>query len=119
MAWAWATAQVAEHPLQGLMRQCEERMMGLRDTGFHAPEGAPTHLQRCQRGAWEDRMLVETGRSRLTLVGHCKQGLHRVWTYCHARRACTMAAFHGLGQGHGCEPHAAGFGPLSMAVFSL
>jgi hypothetical protein len=43
-------------------------MMVLSDTGFHAAEGDPSHLKVCQRGAWEDRMLVETVFSMLTLV---------------------------------------------------
>jgi len=34
--------------------------MVLSDTAFHAAEGDPTNLKLCQRGAWEDRMLVET-----------------------------------------------------------
>jgi hypothetical protein len=41
-------------------------------------------------------MLVETVRSLLTLVSHFKKAIHRVWAYCHARLACTMAAFNVL-----------------------
>ena len=47
-------------------------MIVLSDTGFHAAEGDPTNLKVCQRGAWEDRMLVETVLSMLTLVCHFK-----------------------------------------------
>jgi hypothetical protein len=43
-------------------------MIVLSDTGFHAAQGDPTHLKLCQRGEWEDRMLVETVLSMLTLV---------------------------------------------------
>src|SRR5437660_11026957 len=32
----------------------------LSDTAFHATEGDPSNLQLCQRGEWEDRVLVET-----------------------------------------------------------
>ena len=35
-------------------------MIVLSDTGFHAAAGDPANLQLCQRGEWEDRMLVET-----------------------------------------------------------
>ena len=45
-------------------------MIVLSDTAFHATEGDPANLKLCQRGAWEDRMLVETVLSMLTLVCH-------------------------------------------------
>jgi hypothetical protein len=66
----------------------------LSDTGFHAAEGDPTNLKLCQRGEWEDRMLVETVLSMLTLVCHVKKVMHRGWAYFHARLAFTMAAFN-------------------------
>ena len=44
------------------------------DTGFHAAEGDPANLKLCQRGEWEDRMLVETVLSMLTLVCHLQEG---------------------------------------------
>src|SRR5207244_6031499 len=66
--WACATANVADTTLQGRIRQVEERMSVLRDTGFHAAKGDHTNLTLCQRGAWADRMLVETVLSLLTVV---------------------------------------------------
>ena len=62
-----------------LLRQCEAQMMVLNDTAFHAAEGDPTNLKLCPRGAWEDRMLVETVLSMLTLVCYLKKVMHRVW----------------------------------------
>jgi hypothetical protein len=94
-------------------------MIILSATGFHAAEGDPTNLTLCQRGEWEDRMLVETVFSMLTLVSHCKKVMHRVWEYFQARLAFTMAAFNVLVQWHGLQPNASGFVPLSMAGFSL
>ena len=93
--------------------------MILSDTACHATEGDPTHLQLCPRGEWEDRMLVETVLSMLTLVCHFKQVRPRGWPYCQARLAFTMAAFKVLGQWHGFQPNASGFVPLAMAEFSL
>ncbi|HSX82683.1 MAG TPA: transposase [Candidatus Saccharimonadia bacterium] len=119
VAWACATANVAENTFQWLLRQCEEQMMVLSDTAFHAAEGDPPNLKLCQRGAWEDRMLVETVLSMLTLVCHFKKGMHRVWAYFQARLAFTMAAFKVLVQWHGFQPYASGFVPLSIAEFSL
>ena len=49
-------------------------MIVLSDTGFHAAEGDPANLKLCQRGEWEDRMLVETVLSMLTVVCHLHRG---------------------------------------------
>jgi hypothetical protein len=119
VAWECATANVADNTFQGLIRQCEERMIVLSDMGFHAAAGDPTNLKLCQRGAWQDRMLVETVLSMLTLITHFKRVMHRVWAYFQARLAFTMAAFNVLVQWHGFQPYASGFVPLSIAEFSL
>src|SRR2546428_11742535 len=119
VAWECATANVADNAFQGRIRQCEERTIVLSDMGFHAAEGDPTNLKLCQRGEWQDRMLVETVLSMLTLIMHFKQVMHRVWAYFQARLAFTMAAFNVLVQWHGFQPYTSGFVPLSMAEFSL
>jgi hypothetical protein len=119
VAWDCATANVADNTFQGLIRQFEEQMIILSNTAFHAAEGDPTNLTLCQRGEWEDRILVETVLSMLTLICHCKKVMHRGWAYFHARLAFTMAAFNVLVQWHGFQPNASGFVPLSIAEFIL
>ena len=119
VAWACDTAHVADNSFQWLIRQFAERMMVLSDTAFHAAEGDPTTLKLCQRGAWEERMLVETVLAMLTLVCPCKKVMHRGWPSYQARLAFTMAAFHVLVQWHGLRPTASGFVPLSIAECSL
>ena len=119
VGWACATANVADNTFQWLIRQCRGRMIVLSDTGFHAAEGDPANLKLCQRGEWQDRMLVETVLSMLTLVCHLKKVMHRGWAYFQARLAFTMAAFNVLVQWHGFQPNASGFVPLSIAEFSL
>jgi hypothetical protein len=119
VAWTCATANVAENTCQWLIRQYEERMIILGDTGFPAAEGDPANLKVCQRGEWQDRMLVETVLSMLTLVCHFKKVMHRGWEYFHARLAFTTAAFNVLVQWYGLVPNASGFVPLSIADFSL
>jgi hypothetical protein len=108
-----------ERGFQWLIQQFEEQMIVLSDTAFHAAEGDPSNLKLCERGAWEDRMLVETVLSMLTLVCHLKKVMHRGWAYFQARLAFTMAAFNVLVQWHGLLPNASGFVPLSIAEFSL
>jgi hypothetical protein len=119
VAWACDTATVADHTFPWRIREFDERMLVFSDTGFHAAEGDPSTLKRCQRGAWQDRLLVETVRSMLTVVCHCKRVMHRVWAYFQARLAFPMAAFNVLVQWHGFQPHASGFVPLSIAELSL
>jgi hypothetical protein len=119
VGWDCGTANVADNTFQWLIRQVEEHMIVLSDTAFHAAEGDPTNLKLCHRGEWEDRMLVETVLSMLTLVTHCKKVMHRGWAYFQARLAFTMAAFHVLAQWHGLQPTVSGFVPLSIAEFSL
>jgi len=119
VAWACATAKVADHSFQWLIRQFEECMIILSDTAFHAAEGDPTNLKLCQRGEWQDRLLVETVLSMQTLVCHCQKVMHRVWAYFEARLAFTMAAFNMLVQWHGFQPNMYGFVPLSIAEFGL
>ena len=94
-------------------------MIVLSATAFHAAAGDPANLKLCPRGEWEDRMLVETVLSMLTLVCHFTKVMHRVWAYFHARLAFTIAACNILVQWHGLQPTASGFVPLSMAEFSL
>ena len=119
VAWECATANVADNLFQRPIRQVEEQRILLSDTAFHAAEGDPTNLKLCQRGEWQDRMLVETVLAMLTIVMHLKQVMHRVWASFHARLAFTMAAFNVLVQWHGFQPHASGFVPLAIAEFSL
>jgi hypothetical protein len=70
VAWTCATANVADNIFQWLIRQFEERMIVLSDTGFHTAEGALPNLKVCQRGEWQDRMLVETVLSMLGFFAH-------------------------------------------------
>src|SRR5262249_14163983 len=119
VGWACATAHVADNTFQWLIRQVDGHMIVLSDTAFHAAEGDPANLTLGPRGEWEDRILVETVLSMLTLVCHLKKVMHRGWAYFHARLAFTVAAFRLLVQWHGLRPTASGFVPLSIADFGL
>src|ERR1700745_3589370 len=119
VGWDCATAHVADNTFQWLVRQFEEQMIVLSDTGFHAAEGDPSNLKLCQRGEWQERMMVGTGTPIFPLINHFKKVMHRGWAYFQARLAFTMAAFNVLVQWHGFQPTASGFVPLSIAEFSL
>ncbi len=98
VAWDSATAHGPDQTWQWRMRQGAERRLVCSATACQAAAGDPATRTRGPRGAWHDRLRVETVRSRLTLVRHVKKVRPRVWEYCQARRACTMAALPGLGQ---------------------
>jgi hypothetical protein len=93
VGWACATANVANNTFQWtsggirahvmremslnapagppwLIRQVDGRMIVFSDTGFHAAEGDPSNLKVCQRGEWEERMLVETVLRLCIASGH-------------------------------------------------
>lgn len=119
VAWDCQTANVYDNKFQPLVRQVEEQMIVFGDTAFHAAAGDPSNLKLCERGEWNDRMLVETVLSMLTVVNHFKKVMHRMWDYFQARVAFTMAAFNMLAQWYGLPVNEDGFVPLSIAEFSL
>ena len=116
---AGATAHVADHTLHWLSQPGAGRLSVLSAPGCQAAAGAPRNLKRGQRGEWQDRRLVETGLSRLTLVCHLQKVRQRGWAYVQARLAFTMAAGNGLVQWPGFRPYASGFVPLAIAECSL
>ena len=118
-AWDCATANVSDTRFQPLAQSFQDQMVILADTAFHAKEGDPVKLKLCQRGEWNERMMVETVLSMLTLVCHFKKLSHRVWDYFRARLAFTMAAFNLLVQWDGLQPDENGQVHLSIAQFSL
>jgi hypothetical protein len=118
-AWDCATANVHDSTFQPLIRQFQERMIVLADGQFHAKTGDPTNLKICPRGEWNNRMMVETVLSMLTVVCHFKKLRHRVWDYFQARLAFMMATFNLLVQWHGLKPDEHGLMHLSLAQFSL
>ena len=97
-AWDCATAHVYASHCHPLIAQCVDRMVVLTDTGFQATTGDPAHMNMCQRGTWNVRMLVETVLAMLTTVCQSKKMSHRVWDYFQAHLAWIMAAFNILVQ---------------------
>lgn len=118
-AWGADTANVHDSTFQPLIARFAEVMVVLADEQFARKEGTPPNLKVCPRGTWNDRMLVETTFSMLTLVCHAKHALHRVWRYFTMRLAFTMALFNLLVHWDGFPPDASGCVHRSIAQFSL
>ena len=119
VAWACDTANVSDTTFQPLIKAVEEVMIVLSDTAFHAKDGDPKNLKLCDRGQWNDRMLVETVFSMLTVICLFKKMFHRVWKAFQTHLAFAMALFNVLVQWHGFAPDEYGFIPLSICEFSL
>lgn len=117
--WDCDTANVHDNTFQPLIEQFEDEMIVFSDTHFHAADGDPANLKLCERGEWNDRMLIETVLSMLTLVCHFKKVMHRVWDYFESRLAYTMAAFNVLVDWNGLQVDQDGYVRLSIAEFSL
>ena len=94
-------------------------MIGLADVNFAKADWFPSNLRLCQRGEWNSRMLLETILSMLTLVCHFKKVMDRRWDCFKTRVGFTMALFNLLIQWDGLPVLDDGFGPLSIAQFSL
>jgi hypothetical protein len=60
-AWDCATANLHATHFQPLIAQCDNLMIVLTDTGFHAKTGDPATMQVCPRGTWNTRMVVADG----------------------------------------------------------
>ena len=68
----------------------------LADTGFNSAAGIPSNLKLCSRGRWNERMLVETALSLVTMVCGLKKVFHRTRRYFQARLAYVTAMFNTL-----------------------
>ncbi len=119
VSWDCATANVHDRYFQPLVAGVQDTTVVLVDSAVPATPGDPPTRKVCARGEWNDRMVVETVLSMLTLVGHFKKVMHREWNSFRARLAFTLAAFNLLVQWRGLPPDAAGFVHLSIAEFSL
>ena len=68
----------------------------LADLGFRCQHRIPDNLKLCLKGTWNDRMMIETTFSLLTVVCHAKKMFHRTAAYLESRLAYTAAMFNVL-----------------------
>lgn len=86
-----AGANVHDSHFHPLIARVEEQMIVLADRGFKAQADNPENLKICERGKWNERMLVETLFSLLTTVLGLKKLTHRLLAPLKARLAYTCA----------------------------
>jgi hypothetical protein len=120
VGWDVDTANVYDgRAFQHLVDAVAAEMLVFADPPFEKEGWYPPNLKICPRGTWNDRMMIETVLSMLTVVCHFKKVGHRVWEYFKSRVGYTMALFNILVQWHGLQPDNDGFVHLSIAEFSL
>jgi hypothetical protein len=96
VAWDWDTANVHDSSFAPLIERFDGQTITLADSAFHAATGDPANLKRCPRGAWNERMLVETVFSLLHRVCRLKYLWHRARPYLAMHLAYVMALFNAL-----------------------
>lgn len=87
-------ARVHDTAFHCVIENVEQEMIVLADSGFKAKSDNPTNLKICQRGKWNERMVIETLNSLFTTVLKLKKLTNRTWPALDARLAYVAAAFN-------------------------
>ncbi len=118
VGWHWLGMNRPDQDFLPLVSLLQQDGVVLADLGFRCKAGTPDNLKLCPKGTWNDRMLVETAFSLLTVVCHAKKMFHRTAHHLEARLAYTAAMFNLLiGLDRRLHPDHAF--TLSLAEFSL
>src|SRR5688572_29051578 len=79
--WIWDTMNCPDNTFLDYLAEFEERAIMLTDWGFRCKDGIPDNVKLCKKGTWNDRMVVETAFSLLTVICKAKKIHHRVEHY--------------------------------------
>ncbi len=79
--WDWLPLNVPDKAFHTTISEFDPETIPLTDLGFRDAKGLPATLKLCATGTWNERMIVETTFSMLTLVCHTKKLFHRVAAY--------------------------------------
>jgi len=117
--WKWLPMNAHDQDFNDEIEKLDGKTITLTDLGFRSKNGVPNNLKLCAKGTWNERMIVETAFSRLTVVCHMKKIFHRVADHIEARLAYTMSMFNILlALYHQLHPDAPAH-KMSIAEFSL
>lgn len=119
VGWTWATMNRPDQDFNPLIECLNAETITLSDLGFRCADGVPDNLKLCPKGTWNERMMVETSFSMITVVSGAKKLFHRVASYIDAHLAYLVAMFNVLlGLFHQLHPDAPAH-QMSIAEFSL
>src|SRR5215208_2819441 len=117
--WIWDKMNCPDQNFLDFFEEYDQEAILLADWGFRCADGVPNNVKLCKKGTWNDRMVVETAVSLLTVVCHAKKIHHRLEPYIEARLAYTVAMFNiCLKLFHQLHPEESVF-KMSIAEFSL
>jgi hypothetical protein len=117
--WDWDTLNVHDQRFHPVMERHRDETIILADWGFRSVAGVPENCKLCPKGTWNERMLVETALSLVTVVCGLKQLHHRAARHIQARLAAVGAMFNVLlALFHTVHPDADRW-QISIAEFSL
>jgi hypothetical protein len=115
--WIWDKMNIADNAFLDYLGDWNEIM--LTDWGFRCVQGVPDNVKVCKKGTWNDRMVVETAFSMVTVICNAKKIHHRVEIYIETRLAFMAAMFNiCLTLFHDLHPDESPF-KMSFAEFSL
>jgi len=118
VGWHWLPMNCPDQDFLPLISLLDEDGVVLADLGFRCKAGIPSNLKLCLKGTWNDRMMVETSFSLLTVICQAKKMFHRAAAYIEAHLAYTAAMFTVL-IGLDRQLHPDHAFTLSIAEFSL
>lgn len=119
VGWQWTTMNRPDQDFHPLIEAFDDEAIVLSDLGFRSKTGCPDNLKLCAKGTWNDRMVIETIFSMLTVICKAKKMHHRLQPYLEARLAYMAAMFNVLlDLFHLIHPDADPY-QLSIAEFSL
>jgi len=87
-------ANVHDTTFHPLIEQWKDKMIVLADKGFKAKDSNPDNLKICDKGTWNERMIIETVFSLFTGILKMKKLTHRLLAPLKARLAYTCAVFN-------------------------
>jgi hypothetical protein len=91
VGWHWLTMNRPDQDCLPLVALVKEDGVVLSDLGFRCKTGVPDNLKVCLKGTWNDRMMIETTFSLLTVICQAKKRFHRTAAHLEARLAYTAA----------------------------
>ena len=118
-AWIWDRLNCPDNTFLDFFQTYNGEAIFMADWGFRRAEGIPDNVKLCKKGTWNERMLIETSFSLLTVICNAKKIYHRTEAYIEVRLAYTAAMFNVCTQlFHQLHPNESAF-KMSIAEFSL
>jgi hypothetical protein len=96
VAWKWLPMNAHDQRFNDEIEKLNGLTISLSDLGFRCAEGIPENLKLCEKNTWNERMIVETIFSLLTVICDMKKIFHRLADYIESRFAYTAAMFNVL-----------------------